>query len=257
MRISRLWGIVLVAVSIIMLTLSGCSQAQPGASSYLFSQQEGIWVSGTGKVSVKPDLATLSLGIEAQESSVSQAQTEASQAMDSLINVIKAQGIADKDIQTQRFSIQQVTSYDPSTQREVVIGYRVTNIVTAKIRSLPQESYTFDYKVGRIIDAVAQAGGDLTRINDLSFSVEDPTQYYDEARTKAVQDAKQTASHLATLNNVTLGKPTFVSEGALSTPPPLLMQKEVTAPAPALETPISPGEIEITLTVQIVYEITR
>lgn len=250
MRISRLWVTVLVGGGIIMLTLLGCSQGQPAASNaYVSNQQEGIWVSGTGKVSVKPDLATLSLGIEAQESSVSQAQTEASQAMDSVITAIKAQGIADKDIQTQRFSIQQVTSYDQSTQQEVVIGYRVTNIVTAKIRNLDS--------VGTIIDAVAQAGGNLTRINDLSFSVEDPTQYYDEARTKAVQDAKQTASQLATLNNVTLGKPTFVSEGALSTPPPLSLGVTLPAPTPALETPISPGEMEITLTVQVAYEIVK
>lgn len=250
MKVSRLWVIGLVAVGIIMLTLLGCSQGQPIASNtYISNQQEGIWVSGTGKVSVTPDLATLSLGIEAQESSVSQAQTEASQAMDSVINVIKAQGIADKDIQTQRFSIQQVTRYDQTTQQEVVIGYRVTNIVTAKIRNLDS--------VGTIIDAVAQAGGNLTRINDLSFSVEDPTQYYDEARTKAVEDAKQMAGQLASLNNVTLGNPTFVSEAAQSIPPPLSLGVAVPAPSPVVQTPISPGEMEITLTVQIVYEIVK
>ena len=246
MRISKLWMIVLVTGGI-MLTLLGCSQGQPAAgNAYISNQTEGIWVSGTGKMSVKPDLATLSVGVEAQEASVSQAQTEASQAMDSVINVIKAQGVEDKDIQTQYFSIQQITRYDQPTQQTVVTGYRVTNIVTAKIRNLDS--------VGTIIDAAARAGGDLTRINGLSFSIEDPARYYDEARTKAVQAAKKTASQLATLNNVTLGKPTFVSEGASTLQSPT---KGVTVPSPAPlpETPISPGEIEISLTVQIAYEI--
>ena len=71
-----------------------------------------------------------------------------------------------------------------------------------------------------------------------------------------MEDAKQTANQLAALNNVTLGKPTFVSEGASTLLSPT---KGVTVPAPTPlpETPISPGEIEISLTVQVAYEITR
>jgi uncharacterized protein YggE len=249
MKISGFVAITLVAVGA-LLTLLGCSQGQPATgSTYTSNQQEGIWVTGTGKVSVTPDLATLSLGIQAQEPSVAQAQTEASQAMNSVISALKTQGIADKDIQTQRFSIQQVTRYDQTTQQQVVVGYQVTNIVTAKIRNLDG--------VGTIIDAVAQAGGDLARINGLSFSVEDPTQYYGEARTKAVQDAQQTASQLASLNKVKLGNPTYISEGTLSVPPPISASIAVPSPAPLPETPISPGETEITLTVQVAYEIVK
>jgi uncharacterized protein YggE len=243
--------VVILLVTGILLALFGCSQEQPATNTagniYISSQQEGIWVTGTGKVTVTPDLATLSLGVEAQESSVAQAQTEATQAMNSVISVLKTQGIADKDIQTQRFSIQQVTRYDQTTQQQVVIGYRVDNIVTAKIRNLDN--------VGKIIDAVAQASGNLTRINGVSFSVEDPTQYYGEARTKAVQDAQQTASQLASLNNVTLGKATYISESGQTIPPVVSPSVTVPAPAPVPETPISPGQTEITLTIQVAYEI--
>jgi uncharacterized protein YggE len=251
MRISKFVIIMLVIVGAVFALL-GCSQGAPATSTstntFISSQQEGIWVTGTGKVTVTPDLATLSLGVEAQESSVAQAQTEANQAMDSIVSVLKTQGIADEDIQTQRFSIQQVTRYDQTTQQEVVIGYMVDNIVTAKIRNLDN--------VGKIIDAVAQASGNLTRINGVSFSVEDPTQYYSEARTKAVQDAQQRASQLASLNKVTLGKVTFISESGQTIPP--VVSTSVAVPAlTTQETPISPGQMEITLTVQVAYEIAK
>jgi uncharacterized protein YggE len=241
----------ILSAAFISLAFIGCDQDQPAATSagnvYVSSQQQGILVTGTGEVTVTPDLATLSLGVEAQESSVAQAQTEAAGAMNDVISVLKSQGIADNDIQTQSFSIQQVTRYDQTTQQQVVVGYRVDNMVTAKIRNLDN--------TGKIIDAVAQAGGNLTRINGVSFSVEDPTQYYDEARTMAVQDAQQTASRLASLSKVTLGNATYISESG-QTPIPYI-SASVPAPSPAPQTPISPGETKITLTVQILYEIVK
>ena len=62
-------------------------------------------------------------------------------------------------------------------------------MVTAKIREMD--------KVGSIIDAVAAAGGDYTRINNIAFSVDDPSPYYTEARQKAMADAKAKAEQLA------------------------------------------------------------
>lgn len=244
-------GLILLFTAGILLVLPACAGPQPlSGSTFISSQQEGIWVTGTGKVTVTPDLATLTLGIEAQQSNVAQAQSEATQAMNNVIAAVKAQGIADKDIQTQRFSIQQITRYDQQTQREVVVGFRVTNTVTAKIRTLDQ--------VGTIIDAVAQAGGDLTRINGLTFSVEEPSMYYEEARTKAVEDAQKTAAQLASLTGATLGEPVFVSESTQYQPPvPISGGIAFPSAAPVAETSISPGETEITLTVQVAYAIAR
>jgi hypothetical protein len=150
--------------------------------------------------------------------------------------------VDEKDIQTQQFSIEQVTSWDKDTGEEIVIGYRVTNMVTAKIREID--------KAGAIIDAVAAAGGDLTRINSIGFSVDDPSPYYDEARQEAVADARAKAEQLAELADVELGKPTYISEWA-SYP---VSSREIYSAAPA-PTPISPGELELTLTVQVVYDI--
>jgi hypothetical protein len=241
-------GLALAVLAVVGFT--SCTQGSTVVEGIRFSnQQEGIWVSGEGKVPVTPDLAILSLGIEAQAASVADAQTQAAEAMDKVMDALKDNGLADKDIQTQHFSISPVTRWDDEEQKEVVLGYRVSNIVTAKIRDMD--------KVGETIDAVAAAGGDLTRINGISFTVDDPSAYYDEAREKAVADAKAKAEQLAKLAGVTLGKPTYISEFSEYVPPvPAPIYYKGGAEA-ALSTPISPGEVEVSLSVQLVYSILK
>ena len=255
MRKIRLIAVGLVLV-LAVVGLVGCSSeggtvfgAEPSNIRVsLNSQQEGVWVNGTGKVSAVPDVAILRLGIEAQEASVAEAQSQAAEAMDRVMTSLTGNGVAEKDIQTQYFNIHRVTRWDDQKQQEIVIGYRVTNMVTAKIREMD--------KVGSIIDAVALAGGDLTRIDSIGFSVDDPSAYHEEARQKAVADAEAKAEQLAGLSGVKLGKPIYVSESAYM-PPTIYPQRSYieAAAAPIVETPISPGEMEITLTVQIIYAI--
>ena len=212
------------------------------------SQQEGLWVSGSGRVSVVPDIAVLRLGIEAQETSVAEAQLQAAGAMEAVMAVLANSGVAEKDIQTQYFNIHRVTRWDDNKRQEVVIGYRVTNMVSAKIRDMDG--------VGAIVDAVAAAGGDLTRIDGVSFSVEDPSNYHEEAREKAMADARAKAEQLAELAGVKLGRPIYISESAYI-PSPVYRQPmyEQAAGVPMPETSISPGEMEISLNVQLVYAI--
>jgi len=213
-------------------------------------QQTGIWVSGEGKVTAVPDIATLRLGIEAQEATVAEAQADAAEAMDGVMAALKDNGVAEKDIQTQYFSVNKVTRWDDKTYKEIVIGYRVTNMVIAKIRDVEG--------AGSIIDVVVAAGGDLVRIDNISFSIDDPSVYQEEARQKAIADAKAKAENLAILSGVGLGKPTYISESIYSTPPiyrvPMMSGAEA-APVPAVETPISVGEMEIMLTIQMAYAI--
>lgn len=231
--------------------LSGCSSGGGGVSGQISalginSQQQGIWVNGQGKVTAVPDIATLRLGIQAQAASVADAQAQAASAMDKVMTALTSNGVAKKDIQTQNFNITKLTRYDAKTQTEVVIGYQVTNTVTAKIRDIA--------KAGVIIDDVAAAGGDLTRIDGINFSIEDPSAYYIEARKLAVADAKAKANQLADLAGVTLGNATYITESSFSPPiasPVFLEAKAMGAPP----TPISPGEAEINTTVQITFAI--
>ncbi len=241
-------GLVLVLA---IVGLAGCS---PGTTVLegieginINSQQEGIFVSGTGEVAVEPDIVSLRLGIEAQATTVAEAQDQASEAMDEVMSALTGSGVANKDIQTQYYSIRQVTRWDSDKDEEVVIGYLVTNMVTAKIRDVDE--------AGSVIDAVAEAGGDLTRIDSISFSVDDPSDYYEEAREEAMAEAKAKAQQLASLGGVTLGRPIYISE---STYAPIVAPRVAygyAEAAVAVETPISPGEVEITLTVQVAYAI--
>jgi len=248
----KVWLLVIsLALVLGVVGLVGCSPGNTMLGEIkalnISSQQEGIWVAGEGKVTVVSDIATLRLGIEAQEASVAQAQTNASEAMYKVMTALTDSGVAEKDIQTQYFSIRQVTRWDREKEEEIVVGYRVSNMVIAKIRDID--------KAGSIIDAVVVAGGDLTRIDSLGFTVDDPSAYYEEARQKAMADAKAKAEQMAKLAGVKLGKPTYISEG-IQVPPiyPRAVYEAVPAAAPA-PPPISPGETEISLTVQIAYAI--
>jgi uncharacterized protein YggE len=97
---------------------------------------------------------------------------------------------------------------------------------------------------------VAAAGGDLTRINSIAFSIDDPTPYSKQARDKAMADAKAKANQLASLGGVNLGKPTYISESVYY---PIYTSGAKADVAPAPTTPISPGEMKITIDVQVVY----
>ncbi len=237
-----------IGVAILLLTALlavGCQQSgsSPGV---LNNQQTGISVTGEGKVTVTPDIANLQLGIQAQAMTVADAQSQAVKAMNNTMSALTTNGIVQKDIQTQYYNIQQTTTWDNNKQQQVITGYQVNNYVNVKIRDIS--------KTGAIIDAVTAAGGDLTRVNSIQFSVDDPTIYTDQTRDKAMADAKDTATQLAKLSGVMLGKPISISESNTSVPQIMPAYAKATANSTAL-TPISAGELDITLTVQVVYSI--
>ena len=182
-----------------------------------------------------------------QPNRLTDAQARAASAMDKVMTALASGGVAAKDIQTQYFSISRMARWDDKNQQEITIGYRVSNTVSARVREID--------KAGAIIDAVAISGGDLTRINDISFTIDDPTIYRQEARDKPMADAKNKAEQLAALAGLRLGKPTYISESTY-TPVPIYRggaMMEGAAPTPT--TPITPGEMEVTLNVQVVYAI--
>ena len=232
-----------ISLALVLATVGLCSCTTPGSLN-LVTQEQGIWVSGEGEVMAAPDVATLRLGIEAQEATVAEAQSQATEAMNSVMAALADNGVAEKGIQTQYVSIRQITTWDGEKQEQVVVGYRVTNMVTAKIRDIDN--------AGVIIDAVAEAGGDLTRINSIGFSVDDPSVYYEQARQEAMADANSKAEQLAALAGVTLGEPTYISEGTQASPIIMMAKAEV-----SFVTPINPGEVEISLNVQVAYAILK
>ena len=245
----KIW---LVVIGIVLLLgtigLVGCSSegSPKDVNVNMNNQQVGVWVNGTGKVTVTPDVAILSLGIQAQAIDVAQAQAEAAAAMDKVMTALKDAGVAEKDIQTTYFSIYPLTKWDNDKQESIITGYQVTNTVTVKVRKVDQ--------TGSVIDAVAIAGGNLTRVNNISFTVDDPTPYYEQARVKAVADAVAKAKKLADNAGIKLGKVTYITESS-NTPSPIYRTDMAAAPKEGSTTPISTGEIDITTNVQITYAI--
>lgn len=252
----KIWlTIIGVAAILGIMVLPGCSTGSAGSGDVLVnSQQQGIWVSAVGKVNVEPDLAVLSLGVESQEQSVADAQSKASEAMDKVIQALKDNGVAEEDIQTRYFNISQVTRWDSYNEKNTIIAYRVTNTATVKVREIA--------KAGTIIDAVVVAGGDLTRINSIDFTVEEPSVYYKEARTLAMKYAKEKAQQLADEGKVKLGDITYITENSNTYYQPYgnyMMNDSMVVPAVTVASPvpISVGQLEISTTIQLAYSVNK
>ena len=228
----------------------GLGQILPPGS----SQQLGIWVDGLGSVSVEPDVATLSFGVEARADTVVPATAEAAQAMTDVLNALRAAGVRDDDIKTTSFQIQPIIVFTDITRdgvrerQQEIVGYRVTNQATAKIRNLDA--------VGAVIDAAAEAGGDTIRINGIGFSVDDPKPFEVQARDLAVEDAIAKAEQIARAANVSLGKPVFISQQGGA---PLTREFAVAVQAfdssVRAPTPIIAGDQDIVIRVQMVFAI--
>ena len=246
---------VILALLVVGCGTAGAQTASPTPSTQvpetplnidISNQQTGIWVSGQGIVTITPDIALLDLGVSAQADTVAEAQSQAAGAMDEVIAVLLENGIQRKDIQTRQFSITPLTRFDETTRQTTITGYQVDNIVNVKVRSVEN--------TGAIIDAVAEAAGNLTRINNISFSTDNPEQYHEQARELAMNDARAKAEQLAGLAGVTLGEPTFISENSAPIPFRSALPGGVEA-APSPTTPITPGQLEINLFIQVAYAI--
>jgi uncharacterized protein YggE len=258
MRERKLWIVVTTSAALLLLVgvlaFAQVRLAPPVARAQTDAQAVSalprtITVVGEGKVRIKPDVAQTTIGVDVRQSTVKEASAEAKQVMDEVLKVLKAQGIEDKDIQTSGFSIWVETPpYGPEGEPQGKTIYHVTNQVSVTIRDLD--------KVGTVLDAAIEAGAN--NIYGVNFSIADPTPVESEARNKAVADAQAKAQELARLNSVQLGDVVSVSEviggkggyytGGFSGMPAAL---GLGGGGGA----ISPGELELSLQLEIVYAV--
>ena len=202
----------------------------------------GIWVTGRGSITLEPDMATVNVGVQVEERTVSQARQEASSAMDSMVKKLRSEGLKDQDIQTTSFNI--YPRYDYYEGKQELVGYTVSNMAKIKVRDLD--------RVGEIIDSIADAGGDATRINGIDFTVEDTSQFMDELREQAMQQAFDKAQHLADLGGVSLGQLAYVGEaGNVGQVSGGFERMAMSAPS----TSISSGELELSLAINVAFGI--
>lgn len=246
-------GIIVAFVAVLALLtvgVAGCgdyfgSEESSVVTSINSNQDVGIWVTGVGKVSVAPDVAVLSLGVQAQAETVAEAQQMANDAMSGIMDALSSHSIAEEDIQTQRYSIQPVKEW--RDENYILVGYQVINTVTVKVRDIDD--------TGSVIDDAVAAGGDYIVINSISFEVDEPEAYYDDIREAAMEDAEDKADQLADLGGVKLGSPIYIAEIDSNTVRTVYYDYDVAEGAVSPGTEINPGETEITMTVQVVYSI--
>jgi uncharacterized protein YggE len=210
------------------------------------SQAQGISVSGEGRASAAPDVAVLGLGVSAKATTIEAANRQTQEAMSDLLDSLEDNGVQEKDIQTRQFSI--YPEYDYRNDEQILTGYRVSHMLQVKVRDID--------KAGEVIDDAVEAGGDLLQVQSISFTIDDTTALRSEAREEAMADAQTKADELATLAGVSLGKATYITE-SISTPypPPYFERGGVFAMEEAPATEISPGELEVVVTVYITYGI--
>jgi len=235
-------------VSIILLAAVALSACAPsGIAANPAASQRTLNVTGAGQVSLTPDIAYIYVGVHSENASASDAMTENNSRTQVMIEALKKAGIDEKDIRTTNFSIWQQDKYDPLTgQPSGVKVYSVDNTVYVTVRKLES--------LGSLLDTLVKAGAN--NINSIQFDVADKTAAIKQARDAAVQDAKTQAQELAAVAGVTLGEITSVSfYEATSSPVMDGFGKGGGGGAEAAAVPIQPGQMTLTVTVSMTYEI--
>ncbi|GLH76878.1 hypothetical protein SSBR45G_17860 [Bradyrhizobium sp. SSBR45G] len=201
-----------------------------------------ITVSGEGSVSAPPDLAQIDAGVASDAKTAREAAEANNAAMAKVLQALKTAGIADKDVQTSRLSLQPQYQQNKPGQA-MVTGYRASNRVTIKLHDVA--------KVANVIDAVVAAGAN--DVGNVFFSVAEPSKLLDQAREKAVADARRKAEIYAKAAGVTLGQPLNIAEDGA--PIPVFRAKSFAAPMAGTPTPVAQGEETLSITVSVTWAI--
>jgi uncharacterized protein YggE len=206
-----------------------------------------LTVSGTGVAYLTPDIAYVSIGVHTENTDAATAVSANNTNSQKVIDALKNYGIADKDIQTTNFSIYPQQQVDNQGKPTGQINYVVDNTVYVTVRDLS--------KIGNLLDTVVQAGANS--INSIQFDVTDRTKALSDARQAAIADAKAQAQEVASAAGVTLGSVQSIDVTGGSTPPVPVYQAKGAGPMveSAASVPVNPGQLTVTISVNVVYQI--
>ncbi|MGF6882319.1 uncharacterized protein YggE [Nocardia sp. GAS34] len=214
--------------------LTGC-----GSSSNSGGPHRDVTVIGSGQVQGAPDTLNSDLGVEVTAPDVSTAISSASTQGKALIDAMVTAGARREDIRTTDVSVQPEYSND-----RTVTGYRASNTVHVVVRDLT--------KASAILGAATQAGGNATRIDSVSFALDDNSKLLADARARAFADAKARAEQYAVLSGLKLGSVTTINETSSgANPPPPSARSQFAAP----DIPLEPGTQTVTFTVTVKWEL--
>jgi uncharacterized protein len=201
-----------------------------------------ISVTGEAHVAAPPDLAQLDAGVATDGKTAKEAAEANNAAMTKVLAALKGAGIEDKDYQTSRLSLQ--PQYAPNRPGPApIVGYRASNRVSIKVHDVA--------KVANVIDTLVTAGAN--DVSNINFSVTQASKLLDDAREKAIADARRKAEIYAKAASVTLGDPLSISEEG--TPAPVFRARMMANAPMATSTPIAQGEETLSVTVAVTYAI--
>ncbi len=212
-----------------------------GADTTGSTPEHTITVSGSGDVSVAPDVADVYLGVSATAPKAVDARSTAATQMTAVVAAVKAQGIADKDITTVNVSLNPVYDYSGSTSR--LTGYQFSNTIKITVRDVT--------KVAAVIDRGVGAGAN--NVSGVTFRVNDPTSIQSQARSLAMTDAHNKALALAQAAGVQIKGVASISETSGSTPIYYAVPAAMDAAKAGASTPIQTGTTDVTVNVTVAY----
>lgn len=246
-RFSRFLAITLPVILILLPFTFGSSwlakvtRAQDDGATA--AAERTISVSGQGRVSARPDMAVVWLGVQTEADTAGDALEENSVQMQSVISTTLEAGVEEDDIQTQGIRLQPIYDQPQDAQEREVQGYRASNIVEVTVRNLDE--------LGTLLDAAVEAGGNT--IDNIRFEIGGSDEVLAQAREAAVDNARAKAEQLASLLNVELGDVLTISETSFSPPMPVVFEEAAADRATAV--PVQPGTQSIEVSVQITWQI--
>lgn len=238
---------VFAILTVLALTVSACGNAAVAPTAA--PAPRTLNVSGMGVVYLTPDIVYINIGVSTQETDATKAVNSNKEKTTTVIQAVKKFGVEDKDIRTTNFNIWSNPQYDSNGILTGEISYSIDNTVNITVRDIN--------KLGALLDAAINAGAN--NIYNIQFDVEDKTEANKQARLLAMKDAKTEAQELADVASVSLGSIQTINyyETAPSPYNDYSMGgrgggMDTAASAPV---PIQPGQLAVTVTVNITYEI--
>lgn len=204
-----------------------------------------ITVTGEGSVEVRPDMATVTLGVTTEGATAAEAMAANSAELTKVLANLRAAGIEERDIQTSGLSLNPNwdNQYSSEGGAPKIAGFIASNTVTVTVRALDG--------LGQALDAAVKDGANT--LNGVTFGVSEPDPALDEARKKAVADARRRAETLAEAAGARLGEVRAITEGGgYAMPAPMYRMEAAAAGAPV---PVAPGEMTMAASVTIVWDI--
>lgn len=236
----RRWSLLLVMFVVALAACTGRSATTPSTAAAPDSAAlEGVTVNGLGRVTGKPDVLRATVGVSVTRPTAQEALDAANTAGDTLLEALRDHGVADSDVGTRDFGVSPEFRYLQDGPPQIT-GYTVKNTVEAKLRNLG--------RVGEVLTAVVQAGGDAARVEGIGFMLEDNAALLAQAREAAFADARTRAEQYARLAQRPLGALVSVSEITAAPPIPLEPRVGADEAQSATPVPVAPGQQEVTVT---------